>query len=303
MGRHIAVQAIAAGHEVTFFNRGATTSPTDLLRRHEGRIAHIPGDRNADIGLLSNREWDVAIDCCAYFPKQVIQSANVLNGRCAHYMLVSSISAYQPLYRADLDETHPLSEMTARSGLELNDQTYGPLKARCEHELQRHFTGAITIVRPGFVVGKWDPTNRFNRWLAKLGNEQELLVPEGLDTPFQIVDARDLSAWMIRLAEDCLMGIFNAVGPNAPYSWGEWLAVAKDYLNSNADFKPISEAEMTRGGHSIAEEWPLWIPGLLGSPGFHSVCNNRAISAGLTFLSLKATIADCKSDLCLSSTC
>jgi len=85
-----------------------------------------------------------------------------------------------------------------RAGIE---DLYGPLKALSEAEVRKHFGERSTIVRPGYIVGPRDETERFTYWPPRVAQGGEILVPgDGLD-PVQIIDGRDLGEWMIRLAE------------------------------------------------------------------------------------------------------
>ena len=55
----------------------------------------------------------------------------------------------------------------------------------------------------------------------------EILAPPGGD-PVQFIDTRDLSQWVVRMAEQGDTGIYNATGPNSPQSMGELLASCTD---------------------------------------------------------------------------
>lgn len=90
VGRHAVELAVAEGHAVTVFHRGRTNP--GLL---DGQIEHRLGDREiGDYRSIEGREsWDAVIDVCAYVPRHVDQLADVLGGRCGHYVQVSSVSA------------------------------------------------------------------------------------------------------------------------------------------------------------------------------------------------------------------
>ena len=78
LGRHLVDAALAAGHEVTLFNRGRTNP--DL---YPG-VETIHGDRNTDLHLLDGRRWDAAIDTCGYLPGPVRASAERLRDAVDH---------------------------------------------------------------------------------------------------------------------------------------------------------------------------------------------------------------------------
>ena len=96
------------------------------------------------------------------------------------------------------------------------EHLYGPLKALSEAEAHKQFGERVTIVRPGYIVGPRDETDRFTYWPHRVAQGGEMLVPGDGTDPVQIIDGRDLGEWMIRLAEAGTLGTFNAVGPDKP---------------------------------------------------------------------------------------
>src|SRR5687768_4396401 len=91
-GRHFVEMALARGRDVTTFNRGRTslTSPAGVEEVH--------GDRESDLHLVANREWDAVVDMCGYVPRVVGIACDALASAKA-YLFVSTISVY-----ADTDE-------------------------------------------------------------------------------------------------------------------------------------------------------------------------------------------------------
>ena len=67
LGRAVVDAALAAGHDVTLFNRG-TQDPSAYPD-----LEQIHGDRTSSEGLarLGNRTWDAAIDTAPYLPRDV----------------------------------------------------------------------------------------------------------------------------------------------------------------------------------------------------------------------------------------
>jgi len=62
LGRHMAEQALAAGHEVTLFNRGSQG------RRLMAGVEQLQGDRRGDLSILRGRRWDAVLDPSCYLP-------------------------------------------------------------------------------------------------------------------------------------------------------------------------------------------------------------------------------------------
>jgi 2'-hydroxyisoflavone reductase len=102
---------------------------------------------------------------------------------------------------------------------------YGPLKADCDRIVRTTFAEAATVVRPGFIVGPGDDTDRFTYWVARLAKGGDVLGPPDRDRVLQWVDVRDLCPWMIELVEQDRGGVFNAIGPEARTSWGQVIDV------------------------------------------------------------------------------
>ena len=100
-------------------------------------------------------------------------------------------------------------------------ELYGPLKVLSEQEAEKWFPGKTTIVRPGLIVGPGDPSNRFTYWPVRVARGGEVLAPGDGKDPVQIIDARDLAEWIIRLAEQNVTGMYNATGPKSPLTMGE----------------------------------------------------------------------------------
>ena len=214
VGRHAVEAAVEAGHDVAVFHRGRTNA--DLLT---GRIDHRIGDRdgNPDYSSLDRAEtWDAVLDVSAYVPRHVHQLADAIGDRVGHYVHVSSISAYDEAGITP-DEDSPLAaDLADPTFEEVTGEAYGPLKAMCERAgLARFGEDRTAIVRPTYVCGPHDSTDRFTYWARRMarGGDVAILSPSA---PLQIVDGRDLGAFMVRLAADATAGGFDGVGPFAP---------------------------------------------------------------------------------------
>jgi 2'-hydroxyisoflavone reductase len=217
VGRHLVEQAVAAGHDVAVFHRGRTNP--DLL---EGRVEHRRGDRDTgDYTSLAGAEvWDAVIDVTAYVPRHVHQLADVLGGRAGHCVHVSSVSAYD-IDRATVDESSPLYP-DPPDGTAEGSAAYGPLKAACERAAVERFGASSTaIVRPAYVCGPYDNEDSFTYWARRMADGGDVVVRDA-SAPMQIIDVRDLGAFLLVCATMGAAGAFDGVGPYAPT--GELLA-------------------------------------------------------------------------------
>ena len=166
---------------------------------------------------------------------------------------------------------------------------YGPLKALSEAEARKQFGDKVTIVRPGYIVGPRDETDRFTYWPRRIAQGGEVLVPgEGQD-PIQVIDGRDLGEWMIRLAEAGTTGTFNACGPDYTLSTDAMVHGCHAVTGGPIRFTHVPSEFLA----SQDVDLPIWVP-RQGSPfsGYGAVSNARAIAAGLTFRPLATTVAD-----------
>jgi 2'-hydroxyisoflavone reductase len=198
LGRHLAEHALAAGHTLTLLHRGQSNA--DLFPEAE----HLIADRDASLAVLAGRSWDAVIDTCAYFPRQVRSAAAVLAGQVGHYQLVSSISVYAGWPAAGNAEDAALATLPDPEVQVMDGNTYGGLKALCEQAAVDGFGADRTLnVRPGLIVGPHDPTGRFTWWVQRLlraADGSAVLAPGDPAAPVQVIDARDLAAWMLAQA-------------------------------------------------------------------------------------------------------
>lgn len=284
VGRALTEVALARGHEVTLLNRGKSAAAVPA------GVEQLTADRNGDLSVLHGREWDAVIDTCAYFPRQVRALRAALAGE-PHYTLISTVSAYADHARPGLNEESPLAAPTLDDAIATVDAgNYGPLKSGCEAVAG---TGTL-IVRPGIIVGPHDPTGRFAYWIRRLAGEGEFLAPDDGAAELQVIDARDLAEWTVRMLEQGAIGAFNAVGPRESLTFRQFLETGLDVFGRRA--KPIwvsaafLDAEKIEGGKML----PLWVPATAEKfAGLFQVDGRKAWNAGLDTRALTETIRDC----------
>ncbi len=289
VGRHVVEVALARGDEVTLFHRG----------RHGAElfpdVERLTGDRNGDLSALAGRQWDAAVDTSGYFPRQVRASAEALAGRVGHYAFVSSASVYADHSRVGTREEAPVNEVPDGAQEELSTpELYGGFKALSERAAEEVLPGRVLAVRAGLIVGPYDPTNRFTYWVTRLARGGETLAPEPRTQPVQLVDARDLAAWILRCAETGTTGTFNATGPVEPLTLGELLARVRDAVGGRADLVWAEERFLLDAGVEPFTDVPFWLAPTLdpGWAGFLGLDVSRALAAGLTFRPLEETARD-----------
>jgi 2'-hydroxyisoflavone reductase len=150
------------------------------------------------------------------------------------------------------------------------------------------FPGRATIVRPGFIVGPGDPTDRFTYWPVRIDKGGEVLAPGDGRDPVQIIDVRDLCEWMVRLVENRTHGDFNGVGPGSRLSMAEMLYGIRAITSNPVNFNWVPVSFLREQNIESYSDMPIWIP---GDP-LSSVDNSRATASGLTFRPLAVTAKD-----------
>jgi len=279
LGRHTVEAALARGDEVTIFTRGQTNP--DLFPE----VEKLRGDRDGDLGALEGRTWDAVIDPSCFVPRIARQSAELLRDAVGRYVFVSTISVYDD-FSKPLDESSPLAELEDLDTEEVMEH-YGALKAACERVFDEVYGDRVTHVRAGLIVGPFDGTDRFTYWPRRLAEGGDVLAPGNPDAPVQFVDARDLAAFMLLLAERGPGGPVNATGPERRLTMGEFL----ERIRGDATLHWVDDQTVLDAGVDPWMELPIWIPGKEWA-GLQQADISRALAAGLTFRPLEETARD-----------
>jgi 2'-hydroxyisoflavone reductase len=273
LGRHVTAEALARGHEVTVFHRGRNGA--DLFPEAE----HALGDRGGDLGALQGRAWDAAVDTSGYEPEDVARSSALDLG---HLVFVSTCNVYPSWPEEPVDEDTPV--WTEGDG-------YGPKKAACERAAEAAMPGRVASVRAGLICGPNDNVFRLPWWVRRMAAGGDVVAPGDPDRTVQLVDARDLAAWMLDLAEQRVAGAFNGTAPAGVTTMGEVLGAAVAATGSGARLHWIADDVLV--AHEVAawDELPLWIP-MADAAGTWAIGTARAQAAGLRCRPVTDTVAD-----------
>lgn len=220
IGPHLTQEALRRGWRVTHFNRGKTAA--DGVPGVETLI----GDRKGQLDALRGRSWDVVVDDTGFIPKYVKMSAELLAPSIGYCLYISSISVYASFARPN-DEHSPTGTLSNRDIEEITNDSYGPMKALCEQYSAAAFKGRINVVRPGYIVGPLDRSDRFTYWPVRASKGGEMLAPGTPRDPAQVIDVRDLTAWMMNLVESRTSGYFNADSPPGAFTMGELITASQ----------------------------------------------------------------------------
>jgi 2'-hydroxyisoflavone reductase len=235
LGPHQVEYALARGHRVTLFNRGRSAA---ALYGDRAELLVGNRDRKLDQGLAAlegKRRWDAVIDNSGYLPRHVRDSVELLKSRTGRYLFVSTMSVYDRASRSGtVDESWPMLALADPDNEERSGR-YGPLKAECDRIVSAEMGKRGTVVRPTFVLGPGDDTDRFAYWLQRVADGGTVLGPRTDAAPLQWVDARDLCPWIVKLAERNVGGAFNAAAP--PMPWDDVLATLRPLASESVEIR------------------------------------------------------------------
>jgi len=261
LGRHVVNEALQRGHEVTIYSRGLHGTP-------HPDVEHVVGDR-ADLTPLQGREWDATIDTSGYDAETVGASARLDGG---HYVFVSTCNVYPDWPDKPVDEDSPVHQ---------EGTGYGEDKAHAERVLPE----SSATVRAGLIVGPHDNVFRLPWWVKRIALGGTVPAPGDPERSMQIIDARDLSNFLLDLAETRTSGAFNGTAPIGQTTFREILEAAGD-----ADLRWIPDEQLEAAGVEPWMELPLWLPATY--EGTWAIGTEKAQRAGLTTRPVAETVRD-----------
>jgi len=280
LGRHVAAEALARGHEVTLFHRGRHGA--DLFPDAE----HLTGDRAGDardLRALEGRSWDVAVDTSGYHPADVAASSALLAAAgVRHLSFVSTCNVY-PAWPGEV--------VTEDSPVWTEGDDYGERKAASEREAEAALPGRVATLRAGLLCGPHDNVFRLPWWVARIARGGEVLAPGDPERTVQLIDARDLAAFMLDLGEAGTPGAFNATAPAGRTTMREVLEAAVAATGSDARLSWVPDEALQAAGVEAWTEVPLWLPEA-EAPGTFRIDASRAEAAGLRCRPVAETVAD-----------
>jgi 2'-hydroxyisoflavone reductase len=298
LGPHLVRYATERGHHVTIFTRGRREP--GLFEASFAGVEHLVGDRSEPDGLaaLRGKRWDAVIDTSGQQVSWTRESARMLRASVGRYLYVSSTGVFLPYHTTNIAEDGPivLSDTPPRE-----TPSYGVMKALSERETRAAFGNDAIIVRPGYIVGPGDLSDRWTYWPVRIARGGEIPVPGRKTDPVQYIDVRDLTEWMIRLLETGTTGTFNATGPARRQTLEEFVygvaaitpaVLTWTWIEDHAWLRRYPFRTLPSGEHIGYTYSVPWIIPEGENLGHMQIDASRAIAAGLDFRALATTARD-----------
>jgi 2'-hydroxyisoflavone reductase len=281
VGRAIAELAVARGFEVTVASRGRTGERPAGVSWHE-----LDRTEPAAIRPLAAISWDAVIDTWSDDPAAVESATSALSDSASWYGFVSSRSVYRWPLPPGSDES------AAVVGLD-DENPYAVRKRASELAVLEHFGGRSVLARAGLVLGPYEDVGRLTWWLQRAAAGGPMVAPEPADQVWQLIDARDLAAFMLDAAAARTNGTFNLVGSRSEGVTTQRLVEACVAATGHVATPIwIGPAVLARARVQSWDDLPGWVAPDTDFAGLHDCDVSAAVAAGLTCRPVEETVAD-----------
>lgn len=290
LGQEIARRALAAGHSVACLARGQSGSPLP-----GARFFMADRDQPGALDEAARETWDCVVDLTRQ-PGQARAAAQALFSVCARALVVSSVSTYADSSQPGQDEQAAVLQPFV-GDVYVEPADYGPAKVACEEAYRQAFGAPrVLLCRPGLIGGPGDISDRTGWWPLHFARSAAAAspawVPQASGLFAQIIDVRDLAAWIISAASTGRSGAFNLLGESVTLT--QMLDDARQAAGHQGPVIGIPDAWLLKQG---VRPWagprslPLWVPAA-DAAGFGRRSAQLAREAGLRCRPLSDTFRD-----------
>jgi nucleoside-diphosphate-sugar epimerase len=254
-------EAVAAGHEVSIFNRGQTAEEVPK------GVAVIHGDMADDAAYrrLADGKFDVICQFLVFTPAEMRRDITHFAGKTGQYIFISSASAYQKPVRHYL--------ITEKTPLENPYWEYSRNKASCEKLLREQAGLPFTTVRPSHTVRTRLPTSIGGPEVVgsrMLRGLPVIVAGDGMAL-WTLTRARDFSVPFVRLfGKKAAIGDDFHITADRGHNWDAIYAAIAAGLGVKAEIVHVPSDTLIRYR-------PDWEGGLLGDKAWSVLFDNSKV--------------------------
>lgn len=278
-------------YSITVFNRGLTNPHLFI----NDDIEKVVGDRNtSDIEKITNRDWDIILDCSCYRPIPLKRFLEAIKGRVGRYIFISTISVYDYAQGVDKSkaktEDFPLLKFSEEQITQEGLKFYAQKKVAAEQFLLESGLNPI-IFRPHFLYGMYDWQNLDYYWIERIKKYDTVLLPDGGKDAIHRTYIDDL----INVLQEAFTiekhnSIYNII-THSPISLKNYTAEIAEILQRKTKFISIEKDILHKEKVRPVIDIPLW------SNGSHFTFDDTKLKTDFNtnfkshFSSLEETIA------------
>ncbi len=241
-------------YEITLFNRGKSNAGLfpDLKQLHGNR-------ETDDILQVCNQHWDCVIDFSGYYPFTFEKLLNSLKARVGRYIFISTISVYDlsKFENRAITEADEILNCTEEQKTSKLPDAYGEKKAEMERILHAQDWLDKIILRPSFIYGRFDWTERFYYWLYRAKFFDRLLMPP--DFLLSLTYADDLANRILNAIEaKTHHTVYNTIS-QSNVSLRQAVTTAASLLNRKVQFAEATKLLLEKNDLDNSA-FPLFVP-------------------------------------------
>jgi 2'-hydroxyisoflavone reductase len=149
-----------------------------------------------------------------------------------------------------------------------------------------------TIVRPHYVVGPGDSTDRFTYWVARTARGGQCLRRAVRAIRCSTSTCAISQRSCVTAPNSVRQGRFNACTPPGAHTMGELMETGQARQRLERDLRVGRRRVHQKNGMMAKGEIPIWLPSSGPFAGALLVSSARAVQQGLRFRNLETTVRD-----------